>query len=128
MKHRALLAFAAGLLALGLSPAFVGTAQASPVPKVAAAATINQCTGVYAPVGSNPSFATWFWGRTTVRFRNDSGSGVIVQWWAGSSGQVYVAPHSSYDLTASFAGLRFSTHIAGDYGSGVWISFPIGPC
>ena len=93
----------------------------------ATAAQASQA-GVQAP-GQTSSYATWFWGRTQVCFKDLGylGQPVAYNWSSSTSfGSGYLAPgQENCNLVRSFVGFRISvSDIGGDY---LQVRFPIGP-
>jgi hypothetical protein len=116
----------AGMRAFVAGPA---SAQAvtEPVHVSRLASGSGQCGQTYLPPGADRTFRTYLFGRTTVRFHNPGPGWVGVQWWSSTSYASFdVAPGATVDLTRSFAGFNISVHIWRD--TGVYVTFPIGPC
>lgn len=74
------------------------------------------------------SFATWFWGRTTVCVQNQATNrGASFNWTSGTSyGYRALAPGEEYCLTRSFAGVRVYVQNT-TWDASLGVRFPIGP-
>lgn len=83
--------------------------------------------GKLAP-GQQNTYATWFFGRTTVCVKNLSSSDMgYYHWWSSASvGAHYLNPGEEICETRSFAGFRVGVENSGP-SAVLYVRFPIGP-
>ncbi len=109
-----------------VSRAVAATAAAA-ILTVGGASAAQATQGATLRPNQSREFATWFFGRTTVCFKNIGSTDGSVQWWSGpSSGGYGLVPGAEVCPTRSYAGIRLGVRNLSPQAS-IAVTFPIGP-